>query len=607
LIRTVAELFYEAIRHDFPDALAHRVAGEYTGISHQELQARVERMALALSEHGLRPGDRLGFICENRPEWAILDYACALAGLVSVPIYHTVNADQTAYILRHSGTRWIFCQNPDQLEKVLATWDTLPELEAVLLLEGGPPRGCSREILRWKDLAAEGEGLEDRRGEVRTWGMSRQPEDLLTLIYTSGTTGDPKGVMLSHGNLAANIEAALAAVHLTKGDSCLSLLPLSHIFERMAGHYTMFYAGVRIYYAEHLNVLVQNLGEVRPQVLLAVPRVFEKVYARIRDKVSSSSLPRRLIFQWARSVGTRVAPYRFRNEEPGWYLGFLYSLADRLVFRKIREPIGGRLRLAISGGAALEPRLMEFFWAVGIPILEGYGLTETSPLLAVSRIGEVAPGTVGRPILESHEGKPFLRICPDGEILCQGPNVMSGYWRDPEATRQAFDAEGYFRTGDVGEFDGMGRIHITDRMKEIIVTSGGKNVAPQPIEGRLKADRFIEQAILLGDGRAFISALLVPNLPVLRRWADQKHLAYSSDTELVALPAVRAKIQERVDRVNARLSPFERVRRHHLLDRELTAEAGFLTPSMKTKRRVIAQVFSDIIDGIYADTRIKDL
>ncbi len=600
MIRTLSELFYAAIPHDLPDALAHRVAGEYRGISHQELLARVERMVLALQGRGLVQGDRLALLCENKPEWAILDYACALSGIVTVPIHPSVNAEQVGYILRHSGSRWVFVQNQDQLDKVLAIWKDMPELETVLILEGAAPRSGNRPMVRWRDLVAEGEGQEGRRAEVRSLAEARQPEDLLTIIYTSGTTGDPKGSMLSHGNLVSNILAALAAIPLTKGETCLSLLPLSHIFERMAGHFTMLYAGVRIYYAEHVSAVGENMLEVRPHVLLGVPRIYEKIYARIQDAAITGGLVKRLVFRWARTVGFRLAPVLYRGGKPGVYMKAVYNLADRLVFRSIRERTGGRLKLTISGGVALEPELMEFFWAVGIPIYEGYGLTETSPILAVNRPGEVEPGTVGRPLYGSCAGRPYLKISPEGEILCQGPNVMSGYWRDEEATREAFDQEGYFHTGDAGSFDDEGRLRVVDRMKEIILTSEGKAVAPQPIENRLRSDRYIEQALLVGDGRSFITALIVPTFVVLRRWADRRKLAYSTDAELVALPQVKALMDQRVQAICRRFVPDEQVRRIHLLDKELTAEAGFLTPSMKVKRRIVLQAFAEAIDRMYA-------
>ncbi len=604
MIQTIAELFYEALRFDYPDALAYRSAGSYRGISHVELQARVERIALALSARGLKPGDRVAFLCENRPEWAILDYACAISGIISVPVYHTLNAEQVGEVLRHSGAKLVFCQNLDQLDKINTVWKLLPDLDIALLLEGAPVRTSERTCMRWKELTAEGEALEERRSEVREWARQRTPNDVLTLIYTSGTTGAPKGAMLTHGNLVANILSGLEAIPLNQGEICLSLLPLSHIFERMGGHFTMLHAGVRIYYAEHLNMLAQNLQEVQPHILLAVPRAFEKIYARIVENVSAGGFAKRLAFKWARTVGFRVAPKLYRGQRPTGYLGVIYALADRLVFSKIRERTGGRLGLTISGGAALEPRLLEFFWAAGIPILEGYGLTETSPILTLNRRGEVAPGSVGRPLMEEWNGRPFLKLSGLGEILCQGPNVMLGYWKDDEATQEAFTADGYFRTGDVGCLDDEGRLHITDRMKEILVTSGGKNVAPQPIENQLRRDRYIEQAVLLGDGRNFISALLVPNLILLRRWADRRKLQYFSDSELVNLPQVRTLIASRVERVNARLAPFEQIKQFRLLDRELTPEAGFLTPSLKVKRRVIHEAFASLIGSIYGDSGI---
>jgi len=369
----------------------------------------------------------------------------------------------------------------------------------------------------------------------------------------------------------------------------------------MAGHYLMFHCGTSIYYAGSLQTLAQDLQDVAPTVILTVPRVFEKIYARVRDAVSEGGLAKRLLFRWATILSRRRLPALLTGREPGLGLRILGTLMDRLIYSRIRARTGGRLRFAVSGGAPLGPRILEFFWAMGVPVYEGYGLTETSPVLTLSRQGSVRAGYVGQPILDTWQGLPFLKLSKEGELLCRGPNIMAGYWRDEAATREAIDADGYFHTGDVGELDEAGRIKITDRKKEILVTSGGKNVAPQPIENLLRADKYISQAMLIGDGRNYVTALIVPHYPVLRRWADYKELPYADDASLAALPEAVDKIQRRVERVNALLSNYERVRKVVLLDRELTAEEGFLTPSLKVKRRAVTAAFAPLIEALYGD------
>jgi len=609
LVETIAQLFYETLQFGLPDAFAAKVGGVYRPISHLELQAQVERLALALAARGLRAGDRLAILAENRPEWAVTDFACAVLGLVSVPIYHTLTTDQTAYIIRDSGARWLLVSNPAQLAKVRPALASLPELEALLVLDPAPGapasgiEGAGKAVFPWSALLAEGEGLEPRRPEVRAWALERRPEDLLTLIYTSGTTGEPKGAMLTQGNLASNIvatvEIAIVALRPERGDRCLSVLPLSHIFERTGGHYAMFYLGVGIYYAESLISMPQNLLEVRPAVLMAVPRIFEKIYAKVRDAVTSGGFTRRLVFGWATDTCRRVVRHLYLGRRPPAMLNLPWRIADRILLSKVRDKTGGRLRFCVTGGAGLNPRIMEFFWAMGVPIYEGYGLTETSPILTLNRLGRVRPGYVGTPVLKTWNGRPFLKLAEDGEILCQGPNVMQGYWRQEEATREVFDPDGYFRTGDVGEMDPQGRVKITDRKKEIIVTNGGKNVAPQPIENELREDFYIEQAIVVGDRRNHLAALIVPHLPALRAWCERKSLAFADDAEMVAHPRVVAKLMTRVNHVNAKLPAYERIRRIALLPQELTPASGLLTPSLKLKRREVNEAFRSTIEGLY--------
>ncbi|NTV73820.1 MAG: AMP-binding protein, partial [Holophaga sp.] len=411
--------------------------------------------------------------------------------------------------------------------------------------------------------------------------------------------GEPKGAMLTHGNLVSNILAALKVLEIHPGQRCMSFLPLSHIFERMGGHYTMFHAGVAIYYVTDLENLPAAFLEVRPQVLLAVPRVYEKVYARIREAVAAAGPAKRYLFHWAMWVGRRMAALRFVGKAPGFVLGALYGAADKAVFSKVRDRLGGRLEISASGGAALGAPIMEFFWAAGVPVFEGYGLSETSPILTINMVNQVRPGYVGRPLLDEWQGRPFLKLSEDGEILCQGPNVTLGYWNDPFATEQAFDEEGYFRTGDIGALDELGRLRITDRKKELLVTSGGKNVAPQPLERLLTQDKYIAQAVVIGDHRNFLSAIVIANMASLRRWAERAGIAYASDAELVARPEAMAKVMSRIERINGQLSNFERIRKIVLSSEEMTLDSGLLTPSLKIKRKAVCERYADAIENLY--------
>jgi long-chain acyl-CoA synthetase len=599
---TIAKLFFQACEQDRADALAFKKDGKYTGIPHADVRRSVENLALAMDARGVKAGDRVAILSENRPEWAMTDFACAATGAPLVTIYATLIAAQAAYILKDSGARWVFCSTPEQLQKVLDQWKDLPALELAVLMEGEPSADSKHPVITWKRLQAEGETRTPERAKVRAWAESRKPKDPLTLIYTSGTTGEPKGAVLTHGNLTSNSLAALAVLpSLGPQDRALSFLPLTHIFERMAGHYALFHVGIAIYYAESVSTVGDDMILAKPTVLCSVPRIYEKIFARIEESVDGGPKLKRAIFRWAAAVGREVAPLLYEDRKPSGFLAFKYRWADKLVFSKIRERTGGRLRFAVSGGAPLSPAIMEFFWAIGLPILEGYGLTETSPVITVNRLGLVKPGSVGTPLYDIWEGKPFVKIEEDGEIVCRGPNVMQSYWNNAAATAEAIDAEGYFHTGDIGSFDEKGRLSITDRKKELLVTSGGKKVAPQPIENVLKDDKYIAQAVLIGDQRKFISALIVPNFPALERWAGYKKLAWKTHGELVAQPLVMAKMMSRVEKVNEALSNYERIKKIAILDHELTLESGALTPSLKIKRRVVGQLYKDVIESLYSE------
>ena len=471
-------------------------------VSYRELGERVHSLSIALREQGLDDGARVAILSENRPEWAITDFACLTARCVDVPLYPTLPARQVEYILRDSGTSAIFVSSAAQLEKILAIRDRLPALRSIIAFDADA-RGP--DVLRFEELVALGQGAIPRHPEWRRHALDAGPDDLATLIYTSGTTGDPKGVMLTHGNIASNVQTCLGLFTFNERDECLSFLPLSHIFERMFGHYSMFQAGVLINYAGSIDTVASDMQERRPTLMASVPRLYEKIFARVLDSVRASMAPRRRIFAWARRVGEAWVDRTLAGAPVPPVLAAQRRLADRLVFAKLRARTGGRIRFFVSGGAPLSPEIAKFFFAAGMPILEGYGLTETSPVMAVNTFEHTKLGTVGLPIPGVE-----IRIAADGEIITRGPNVMRGYYGKPEATAEALDPDGWFHTGDIGVLDAEGYLRITDRKKDLIVTAGGKNIAPQPIENLAKSSKFVSNAVMLGDRRPFPIMLVVP-------------------------------------------------------------------------------------------------
>jgi len=584
-IRTLSELFETVVRHDKPDCLLHKVGGRYEPISTRDFAARVRRLAKALERAGVRPGDRVAQMAENGPHWALVDFASLALGAVHVPIYPTLLPDGAAYVARDSGARVLFVQGEERLAGMLAVRDQMPAVERVIAIGA---RGGGAGVEEFEAFLTTGEAVTDE--EFSAWLRRARPEDLATLIYTSGTTGDPKGVMLTHGNLVSNILASAAALALEPGWTALSFLPLAHSFERTVS-YIYFYIGISIAYAESVATVAQNLQEVRPHVFVSVPRVYEKVMARAYENARAAGGVKHAIFHWAVRVGRANLDNRLA-ERPS---GFKLRLADKLVFSKIRERLGGRFQLAASGGAPLARDVAEFFWGAGVRIFEGYGLTETSPVLTVNRQRRVRLGTVG-PTVEGVE----LRIAEDGEILARGPNIMKGYFGKPDATAEVIDREGWFHTGDIGHVDGDGFVVITDRKKELIVNAYGKNIAPAPIENSLKASRWISQAVVVGDRRQFLSALLVPDFEALAPWAAGQGIQGSSQ-ELVAHAAVRALIAAEVAKTNEHLARYEQIRSWELLPAEFTLEGGELTPTMKVKRRVINTKYKSVLDRLYAE------
>ncbi|MEJ2084667.1 MAG: long-chain fatty acid--CoA ligase [Acidobacteriota bacterium] len=587
-VQTLSELFLVATGHDLPDCLRHKVGDSWRSVSSQELADRVRRLSAALGSLGVRRGDRVALMAENGVHWPTVDFATLCIGAVTVPIYPTLTADQAAFVANDCGARVLFVDGKERLDAMLGERDSLPQVETFVLI-GGDSADPSIKTLDSMIENSEPMPAAEFEAEAR----KAQPDDLATFIYTSGTTGKPKGVMLTHNNLASNAQAALARSELQKGWVALSFLPLSHVFERTVD-YVYFLQGVSIAYAESVQVVAQNLLEINPHTFVSVPRVYEKVLAKVHESVAASSPLKQKIFAWAEEIAAQALPYRLRREWPPGLLGVQLKVADALVFSKLRSRFGTRFRYAVSGGAPLAADLAKFFWGAGLEIYEGYGLSETSPVLTVNAPFMVKMGTVGT-VVEGTE----LKIAEDGEILARGPQIMRGYYNLPDATAEAIDGDGWFHTGDIGEIDADGYLKITDRKKEIIVNAYGKNVAPAPIENALKASRFIEQAVVIGDQRKFLAALLVPNFEALKSWAAQKGLSEEDPPALLDMPDVRQLFASEVETVNNKLARYERVRTWELLPTEFTIETGELTPTQKVKRRVIDKKYIDVIDQMY--------
>lgn len=589
----MTRLFFSALERyaDHPAAFRYKAAGTWRSVTPREAEDRVRAISLGLRELGVTPGDRVSILSETRLEWALADYACLCARAADVPIYPTLPANQAAYILRDSGAVAVFCSTAAQVEKIRAVRGGLPALQHVIVFDGDEG---SDGTITLGELEATGRNAVARYPRLRDEALAVRPEALATLIYTSGTTGEPKGVMLTHRNIASNVESALTMLGVGETDSCLALLPLSHIFERMVD-YALFSAGVTITYAESVDAIAQNLREVRPTVVVAVPRVFEKVYARVLEKALTGGAVKRRIFLWAKGVGEAWTTHRLAGIPLPPALRLRHAIADRLVFAKLRAATGGRIRLFVSGSAPLSVEIARFFYGAGMPVIEGYGLTETSPVLTLNPLDRPKLGAVGKPIPGVQ-----LRIASDGEILAKGSNIMEGYYNKPEATREAIDPEGWFHTGDIGELDAEGYLKITDRKKDLIKTAGGKYIAPQPIENSVRLNKFVANAVVLGDQRKFPIILVVPNFDALEPWAKERNLTAPSRTALLALADVNAKMEREVMGGLRELAKFEMPKKVVLLEHDFTIESGELTPTLKVKRRAVEKNYKTLIDRVYA-------
>jgi long-chain acyl-CoA synthetase len=508
-------------------------------------------------------------------------------------VYPTMTAKQIEYIFNDAGVRFAIVSNQFQLSKVTKIACDVPTLEKTVIM-GESPDPHQHGIVGFSAVMNVGEAFERENPDHLLASVKMvKPDDLLTIIYTSGTTGNPKGVMLTHSNLCSNIQSAAEAIPFGTGDLLLSFLPLSHSFERMAGYYTGIACGATLAFAESVETVRENMLEVRPTIVTTVPRLFERIHSRIIKQVDAGSPLRRKLFRWAMGVGRRYAAcVREGNVSPA--LSVQHSLAEALVFSKIKSRTGGRMRFFVSGGAALGREFGEFFEAVGLCIIEGYGLTESSPVISVNRLDNYRFGTVGHPIRGVE-----VRIAEDGEILARGPNIMKGYWNNPEATREAIDGGGWLHTGDIGMIDAEGFVQITDRKKHLFVSSGGKNIAPQPIENLFLSSKYIEQFMLVGDRRMFLTALIVPDFDALREFADSEGITYATNSDLAVHPRINELIRTDIHQIQKDLANYERVRKFTLLDRQFSIEEGELTPTQKVRRRVIEERYAHLIEGMY--------
>ncbi|MGD8538215.1 MAG: long-chain fatty acid--CoA ligase [Candidatus Aminicenantes bacterium] len=592
MIETLSQLFLNTVK-SYPkdDLMLYKKEGSYIPISTVDFGKQVKHFSLGLKSLGYEAGDKLIIFSENRPEWVMTDLANLCLGGVTVPIYTSLVPEQVKYIIDNSDAKVVVFSGEEMWEKIKAIQSELLKVEHYITYQDDGPEGT----LTFADVQRRGEKIaEEQPALFEELALEVKPDDIASIIYTSGTTGVPKGVMLMHSNFVSNVESVTTIIEFTADDTVLSFLPLSHVLERMVT-FAYLYKGCSIGYAESIETVAENLQEIRPHIMVSVPRVFEKIYAKVMDNVLASSPLKRKIFFWAAKVGREYGGKKLLNQPISGSLQFKKNLAQKLVFSKIIAKTGGRVRFFVSGGAPLSKDIAEFFYAMGLVVLEGYGLTETSPVIAVNTLEEVKFGSVGRPI-PGVEAK----IADDGEILTRGPHIMKGYYKMESETQEAF-VNDWFCTGDIGFLDEEGFLTITDRKKDIIVTAGGKNVAPQPIENVLKTNPYVSNAVIIGDKRKFISALVVPNFEKLVEYADANNISYSDYSDLVENETILNFIESEINRATPGLASYEQVKKVALLDREFDIEKGEITPTLKVKRNIIEQKYKPVIDTIYQE------
>jgi long-chain acyl-CoA synthetase len=592
--RTLSELFTgAAAKYNLPNALNYKRGGEWKKISSSEMLGRIRNIAAGLYSIGLRNGDRAAILASNSPEWTLADAGCQFAGVVDVPIYTTLSPNAVSYILNDSGSKVLFLENAESFQRIK---DFLAASCVRRIVLFDTPDTSLPQTIFLSELEESGKQLlQADPCLVDRLAAAVEADDVATLIYTSGTTGEPKGVMLSHSNIISNVIDAAEKYTFSGQDISLSVLPLSHIFER-TGMYLYIYFGMMVHFAESIDKVPENLQEVHPTIFIGVPRIFEKVYARAKLKAGQASRLKEQIFDWAIEIARQVALCRETGSRISVPLRIKHGIADVLVYKKLREFFGGNLRFCITGGAALSDDIFLIFTGAGIPIMQGYGLTETSPVVSSNNPSAVKVGTVGKPIRNVS-----VRIADDGEIEVAGPGVMLGYYKKEDATREAFTDDGWFKTGDIGALDEEGFLTITDRKKELFKTSGGKYIAPSPIEQAIQSCRFVSQVVLVGNARRFPAALVVPNFEQLKSYAKIKGLGLTSPAEFIDHPKIVDLFERQIEHVTRDLSQFEKVKKFVLIEKEFTVEGGELTPTLKVKRRVIDEKYRAVIERIYSD------
>ena len=591
---TLPELFSSIFTHykgqssTFP--LARKINGAYEPISYDLLQEDVRHCATYLKEHGIAAKDRVAILSENRPGWYMADMAILMLGAVTVPLYPSLPPNQIEYILRNCGAKGIIVSNMLQLGKIISIWQKLPDLSLVIVMNR--LEETIDEVVDLNQVKDEGKTILEKKPWLLD-GIDVEPDDIATLIYTSGTTGLPKGVMLTHRNLCENVKSCSTVIRLDETDRSLSFLPLSHAYERTGGYYLLFSCGAAIYLAESVETVSLNIAEARPTIIFTVPRLFDRIKANTLKQIGNESAIKQKIFFWALHTGEEFHRQMNAKGKAALAVSMQHSLADKLVYAKIRKKFGGKLRYFVSGGAALPQKVGEFFQALSINILEGYGLTETSPVTNVNRPEKIKLGTVG-PAVNNVQ----IRIADDGEILMKGPNIMKGYWQDEDATREVIK-DGWFYSGDIGEIDRDGYLKITDRKKHIIVTSGGKNIAPQPIENLISESPYVDQVIVIGEKRPFLIALIVPDFSKLMEYAKENSISATTNKALIENKNIQQIYEKLMRTISRQLATHEKVRKFLLVDEAFSIENGDMTPTMKLKRKTITSRYAAEIDKVY--------
>jgi len=592
---TLVEIYEQAARnHPKSDTLNFKLDGQWQAMSAEEVLRRARHVALGLYSLGIRKGDRVAILSESCVEWVLADQGCVFAGAITVPIYPTLRPPQVQYILSDCGARALFISTRDKFSEVESILKECQTIENIVLFDDR--KSAAANALTFSELQERGRALSDQQPKlIDQLSRAAQPQDLATIIYTSGTTGEPKGVMLTHANMVSNLIDSSNHFEFGEKDSALSVLPLSHVFERQAMNMYLHH-GMSAYFGS-LDTLGEHLREVNPTVLVGVPRIYEKIIARVEDRASEKGRLNASLVAWAIEVGREWARLDTNHQSIPLWLKLRHMFADIVVLEKLRKAMGGRIRLLVSGGAALSPDIALAFLGSRLPILQGYGLTETSPVITAGQLRDNRVGTAGKPIRNVQ-----VRIAPDGEIETRGPHVMQGYWNKPAETRAVFTDDGWFKTGDIGHLDQDGFLTITDRKKELLKTSGGKYIAPQPIEQLIKSSRFVNQVVVIGNGRKFPAALIVPDWRQLESYAELKGLHLRTRAEFCQSPRIIDLFERQIAARTQDLAQFEKIKRIALIDQDLTVESGELTPTLKVKRRVVDERYRDVIDRIYSES-----